>query len=163
MQTELDQHAKLHRDLEALSSAIEGWKAETSTYNSDKLQSLLEQMGPNFRTHLKEEVDSLSRYRLVDKVTSQELKDCINKLEEEVKKGDPFIAPIFMMSHTPPEHKVSGNLTAFFLSPCSYIASRFNSTGQIWAGSCIESSFLHCPIATQGQLAFSRSTRSLSE
>lgn len=104
---ELEAHKKLHSDLQALNSAIDGWKADPSSYDAQKLKALLDELTPNFRTHLHEEVGGLAKERLEPKVTSQELKDCIAKLEEEAKKGNPFVDPVFMMSHTSKEHKVS--------------------------------------------------------
>jgi hypothetical protein len=148
----------------ALSSAIDGWKADTSSYDGEKLQSLLEGLAPNFRTHLKEEVEDLSRDKLEGKVTSQELKDCISKLEEEVKKGDPFVAPVFMMSHTPPEHKVSESPSC--PSPLSlliFCLSCTSSTGQTWAGSCIVSSSPPCLTATQGEEGLQRCISTFSD
>ena len=105
-QTELDQHAKLHADLDGLTAAIQAWKAGTETYDAARLRTLLNELAPNFRQHLHEEVEHLAHDTLAPHLTSQELKDCIGKLEEEAKKGDPFVDPVFMMSHTPAEHKV---------------------------------------------------------
>jgi len=108
LQTELEQHAKLHSDLETLTESLHKWQVDPETYDKERLRSILDDLSPNFREHLKKEVDHLSKDRLVEHISSQELKDCIAKLEEEAKKGDPFVDPVFMMSHTPPEHKVSG-------------------------------------------------------
>jgi len=108
--TELEQHEKLHADLEALSARTTKGRADRSEYSADQLASLLAELAPNFRQHLEEEVAHLTCERLSPQVSSDELKACIAQLEAEAKKGDPFVAPVFMMSHTPPAHKYWSNM-----------------------------------------------------
>lgn len=110
VQTELEQHDKLHHDLDELAEKISKWRADPSTYDPSALKGLLDELAPNFRQHLKEEVEHLSKDRLEPKISSEKIVEAIAKLEAEATKGDPFVEPVFMMSHTDPEHKYWSNL-----------------------------------------------------
>ena len=138
-QSEHEQHDKLHKDLDGLSAAIASWQADPTTYDSTELESLLESLAPNFREHLREEVQHLNRERLEPHVSSQQLKDCIKQLEEEAKKGNPFIDPVFMMSHTVSQVSPRARLQGDFVDGrvlLHALSLPHTSTGPTWAGSC---------------------------
>jgi hypothetical protein len=76
-------------------------------------------------------VAHLTRERLSPQVSSDELKACIAQLEAEAKKGDPFVAPVFMMSHTVSRRE------AWLMHCAEPLAAslRLTSTGRIWVSS----------------------------
>ncbi|OZJ06756.1 hypothetical protein BZG36_00266 [Bifiguratus adelaidae] len=81
--TELAQHQKLHQDLSKVQELLDA----PSAYEFEKLESLLRET-------------NLEPY-----MTSDDLKQVIADFVAQGKDGDPFINPVFMHFHTPPEHQ----------------------------------------------------------
>ena len=120
IELELQQHEKLHKDLNKIKIFLTNCKKDISFYDPEKLKNFLNEMEANLKTHLEEEISHLDRSKLEPFVKSDEIKNIILKLDKEAKDADPFIIPIYMQTHTKPEYKYwadMGHIMYHFILP----------------------------------------------
>lgn len=99
--SELEQHEKIHQDVESISAAVESYKGNRTLYDASKLLAICIQCRPNLYEHLKDEVSMLTRENLGNKISEEELKAAHEHWEGSVRReSNFFISAPFVVYHT---------------------------------------------------------------